>query len=128
MAGGPADRARSREPRSFIAIDGGDETVAVLWHGLDEAGAGGVVAELAAQGADALGERFVGDRHATPHFVQEAVLGDQAPLFAHQQGQCVEVACVEFDRRAVAAQLAVGGVEHEIVEAEAFQNILRRCS
>jgi len=101
------------------AIHRGDEAVAVLGHRLDEAWAGGVVAELAAEGAHALGQRLVGYRHAAPHFVEEAVLGDELPLLANQQGESVEVAAVELDRVAVALQLAVVRVERESLKDEA---------
>ena len=100
----------------------------MLGHRLNEARSGRIVAELAAKRADALGEGFVGDRNAAPYFVEKAVLGNQPSLFADQQRQGVEVARIKLNLRAVAAQPAVIGIEHETVKAEAFQNILRRCS
>ena len=100
----------------------------MLWHRLNETGPRGVVAKLSAQGADALGQRFVSHRNAAPDLFEEAVLGDQPPLLTDQQGEGDEVAGIKIDRRSVAAQLPVGGVEDEAVEMEAFQNILRRCS
>ena len=81
-------------------------------------GARGVVAELAAQGADALGQRLVGDRNAAPDLVHEAVLRDQPAGLPHEQDERVEIARVELDRRAVAGQPAVGGVEAIGLEAE----------
>ena len=91
----------------------------MLGHGLDEARVGRIVIELPAQGLDALGQRLVGDRDAAPDLVEEAVLGDQPPGLADEQGEGVEIAGVELDRRIVAAQLAIGRIEGEAVEAEA---------
>ena len=90
-------------------LDRRDEAVAVLGHRLDEARARGVVAELPSQRLDALGQRLVGDRHAAPHLVEEAVLRDEPARLAHQQRQRVEIAGVELHRRIVARQLAVAG-------------------
>ena len=110
------------------AVDRSDETIAVLRHRFDKARSGRIVAELAAKRADALSEGFVGDRNAAPDLFQKAVLGDQPSLFADQQRQGVKVARIKLNLRTVAAQPAVVGIEHETVEAEAFQNILRGCS
>src|SRR5690606_29647298 len=63
-------------------------------------------------------QRFLGDRDALPYGVEEAVLRHQPALFGHQQGERVEVARVELQRRAGAEQAALGGVEFEVVEAE----------
>jgi len=91
----------------------------MLRHRLDEARTGGIVAELPAERLDALGERFVGDRHSAPHLVEEAVLGNQLTGFPHEQCEGVEIAGIELHRRIVAPQLAVARVEHEPVEAKA---------
>jgi DHA2 family multidrug resistance protein len=102
--------------RSPRRRDRRDEAVAVLGHRLDEARPPRVVAELPAQRPDALGQCLVGDRHAAPHLVHEALLRDQPALLADQQGERVEIARVELDRRAVAAELAVARIEDEAVE------------
>src|SRR6476659_10333337 len=91
----------------------------MLGHGLDETGTGRVVAELAAKCAHALGERFVGHRDAAPDLVEEAVLGDELALLADQQGKSVEVAAVEFYGIAAALQLAIVGIERELLKDEA---------
>ncbi len=80
----------------------------MLGNGLDEARPGGVVAELAAQRLDALGQRLVGDRDAAPHLGEETVLGHELAGIADEQGQGVEIAGVELDRPIVAAQPAIG--------------------
>ena len=131
-ADGPGDREDQRAlpggcygpsdcPRRLVinAIHRRDEAVTVLGHRLDEARAGGIVPELASQRPNALGERFVGDRDSTPHLVEEAILGDELALFADQQRQGVEIAAVEFDRFASAPQLAIVGIEHELLKDEA---------
>ena len=91
----------------------------MLGHRLDEARVGRIVIELPAQGLDALGQRLVGDRDAAPDLVEETVLRDQPPGLADKQGEGVEIAGVELDRRIVAAQLAIGRIEGEAVETEA---------
>ena len=49
------------------------------------------------------------------------------PCLAHQQGQRVEIAGVELDRRAVPLQPPVAGVEQEAFEAEAaVRHVFRR--
>jgi hypothetical protein len=68
-------------------FDRRDEAVAMLGNRLDEARAGGVVAELPAERPDALGERLVGDGHAAPDLVVKARLGNQLALLPHQQCQ-----------------------------------------
>lgn len=91
-----------------------DEAIAVLGHGFDEAGTAGAVAELAAQCADALGERFVGDGDALPDFLEEALLGDQRPRLLKQQQERIEVARVELDRQTVLPEAALGGIDGEV--------------
>ena len=54
--------------------DGSNEAVAVLGDRFDETGPRGIVAELPAQGLDALGQRLVGDRNAAPYLVEESIL------------------------------------------------------
>jgi hypothetical protein len=82
----------------------------VLWNGLDESRPRGIVAELATKRRNALGQRFVGDRHPVPHFVEEALLRDERSGFTDEQGKRIEVAGVYLDRNAVAAEPAVGGI------------------
>ena len=100
----------------------------MLGHGLDEARVGRIVIELPAQGLDALGQRLVGDRDAAPDLAEEAVLGDQPPSLADEQGEGVEITGVELDRRVVAAELAIGRIEGETVETEAAWTSLFRVS
>ena len=104
---------------SIDLLDIGDKAVSMLWHGLDEARACSVVAQLTAQTSDALGQSFVGDGYAPPDFVEEAVLGHQFALFANQQSQGIEVARIQLDRNIVTPELAVVRVQNEAVETEA---------
>jgi hypothetical protein len=75
---------------------------------------------LAAEGLDALGQRFVGYRHALPHLVHETVLGHQPPAFAQQQRQGIEIAAAQLDRLTAARQPPVARIEREFAEGEAF--------
>ena len=61
-----------------------DEAVAVLGNRLDEARTGRIVAELLPECPDALCESLVSDGHASPDLPEEAVLGDELALLAHQ--------------------------------------------
>jgi hypothetical protein len=112
---------RRLAPRGSRAerLDASDEPVAMLRHGLDERGPRRVVAEVAPQRLDALRERLVSHRDAAPHFVEEAVFRDKTAAFADQQRERIEVATVDVDRGPVPAQLAIGGIELEAIEAEA---------
>ena len=104
----------------------------MLGHRLDEPRPRGIVAKRAPKRLDALRQRFVGDGHARPDFIEETVLGDQGPRFADQQDQSVEIAGTELDRLAIAPQPAVPRVQAEPVEAiggvRAFQETLSLCS
>src|SRR5690606_30773876 len=104
-------------PRGFRRSNWGDAAVAVFGDGFYEAGVCDAVAELLAQGADALGQGFLGDRNAAPDFVEEALLRDQLAVLAQQQDERVEVARVQFDQCVAAAQLALRGIELEVFEA-----------
>ena len=101
------------------AIDRSDEAITVLGHRLDKARAACTVAELPPQRTDTLGERLVGHWHAAPDLLEESILRDELALLAHQQHECVEIAAVKLDGRATAAELTVGGVEQEAIEAKA---------
>ena len=96
----------------------------MLGDGFDEARTRGIVAERAAERLDALGQRLVGDRHPAPDLVEEAILGDQLAGIADEQGQRVEIAGVEIDRRAVAEQPPVGAIEGERHQSEIALNVI----
>ena len=81
-----------------------------------------IVTELAAERPDALRQRFVSDWDTAPDFAHEAVLGDQPAGLANHQRQGIEIAAVQFDRLAAAAELTVGGVELESFEADASRH------
>src|SRR5206468_12664447 len=123
--GGLPRRRRRRPPPSdgsavaVDAMDRCDKTVAVLGDGFDEARPGGVVAKLAPQRPYALGQRFVGDRDAAPDFIEEAVLGHEPALLAHQQRKRIKIAAVELDSITAAPQLAVFGIKDELLKDEA---------
>jgi len=92
------------------------EAVAALRHRLDEARIVGPVAERPAQALDALGQRLVANGHAPPNLLEEAVLGDQPALLAHQQGEGIEISRVERHPLVAAKQLPLRLVETERAE------------
>jgi hypothetical protein len=96
-----------------------DEAIAVLWHGFDVARVRSVVAELPSKRLDALGQRFVGDGDTAPHFVEEAVLGNEPAPLTHEQRKRIEITGVELQRHFIERQPAVLGIELEAVEAKA---------
>src|SRR6185436_13561021 len=93
-----------------------DEAIAVLGNGFDQMRLRGTVAELPAQGLDALRQDFVGDRDALPDFSQEALLADQRARVLQQQQQRVEVTAVELHERLSGKQASLERVEAETVK------------
>ncbi len=96
-----------------------DEAVAVLGYGFDEARIARIVAEQPPQVRDALAERLVGDRNALPDMVEEAVAGDELAGSLQHHHQRIEIAAVDLDRRPVAGEQPLGGIEHEALECVA---------
>src|SRR5688572_14914758 len=74
------------------------------------------VAELPAQGLDALRQHFVGDRCALPDFLKEALLAEQRAGVLQQQQQRVEVTAVELHEHLSSKQSSLDRVEAEPVE------------
>src|SRR4051794_10689345 len=97
----------------------GDESVAVLGHGLNEAWPRGIIAEPTAQCTDALGQRLVGHGHAAPDFIHEAVLSDELATIVEQQRECIEVAAAHVEPLGTAAQQAFARIEGKVRESKA---------
>ena len=97
-----------------------NEAIAVLGHRLDKPRLGRVVAQLPPDRPDALRQRFIGDRNAAPHLLQEAVLRDELAVLADQQRERIEITAVELDVVRPAPQMTVVRVEHEFLESEAL--------
>ena len=87
--------------------------------------------ELPAKRLDALRQRFVGDRHPAPHFVEELVLWYELAAVPHEQRERVEVARVDLHRSPAVHQPPFPRVQHEALERERrrhFQQNLTTCS
>src|SRR5687767_4853923 len=65
--------------------NGRNKSIAMFGYGLDKARTGGIVAELAADGFDALGQGFIGNGNAAPDLFKETILRHEFALFAHEQ-------------------------------------------
>ena len=103
----------------------------MLGHGLDEARPAGVIAELLPEGLDALGECFIGDRDASPDFLEKLVLRNELAAIAHQQRKGIEVASIELNGPVARDEPALPRIQHEPFESEArahFQQYLTTCS
>src|SRR5688572_21077145 len=74
------------------------------------------VAELPAQGLDALRQNFVGDRNTLPDFLQEALLAEQRAAVPQQQQQRVEITAAELHQHLSGKQTSLDRVEAEPLE------------
>ena len=112
-----APDARPRRP-GIARRNRRNEAIAMLRDGLDEARIGCVVAELPAEGLDALRQRLVRYRNSPPDLVEETGLGNEPALLAHQQYQRVEVTAVQLHWAIAAEELPVWLIEREVFEAK----------
>ena len=123
---GPADLssgcARTRKVRLSVRGAGGDlrdfgnEAVAAAAMGLDEDGAGRIVAEGLAYGRDAGRDRRAAHRRCAPYLSDQLVLRDQPVPVVNQVREDVEDPRSDVDDLASAPKLVERGVELEIAE------------
>ena len=97
--------------RRFSYFDGRDKAVAVPGDGFDVMGLRRVVAEGAAQRADALREGRVAHDHVVPDFGEQRVAGGEVARALHEGHEQVEVARGEVDGFARARQAPLRHVE-----------------
>ena len=111
-----------RQEQFIVSIldfaDFGDEAVAQLGHGLDEAVSGFALAEGLAQHGDVVGEVVLFDEGIRPDGPQKFFSFQESATALNKQEKCVKSLGWERDRLPLAKEQMVGGVQLERAELE----------
>ena len=110
-------RRRSLGPRGLGFVEGADELVATAAHGPDVALRFPVIAKGPTRRLDPTGQRRLTDEPATPHRIEQFLLGDHPVVVADQLVEHVEHLRLDPDHLGAASQFKPADVEHEIIEA-----------
>ncbi|MCE2729621.1 MAG: hypothetical protein LW623_06520 [Sphingomonadaceae bacterium] len=78
----------------------------------------GIIPKHTAQAADALRERFVGDRNTAPDIVHELVFRHKRAGIGCKQNKRIKIAAGDVDNDAIAMQASAAHLKREAAEPE----------
>ena len=90
----------------------------MLWNGLDKDRPRGIIPKHTAQAADALCERFVGDRNTAPDIIHELVFRHKRAGIGGEQDKRIKIAAGDIDNNTIAIQASAADLKREAAEPE----------